>query len=88
MEESYYDAASRINATEIWTFVKVAPVACKGKVVWIIRTAVLPRDDMFDVVGQVCVALVQAAVFATRSSALPHHLPRGRIHSLAGMCLD
>jgi hypothetical protein len=63
-------------------------MAGKGEVVRIIGTAVLPGHDVFDVVGQVGVALVEPAVFATGPSPLSHQLPRGRIHSLCGICLN
>ena len=88
VEQGYNEAASRINATKIWTFVKVAAVTGKREVVRIIGTAVLLGHNMFDVVGQGGVALVQPAVFATGSSTLPYQLARGCIHSLAAMYLD
>jgi len=42
-----------INTGKIWAFDQIAMVAGKGEVSTIIRSAVLLRDNMLDVIGEI-----------------------------------
>jgi hypothetical protein len=55
-------------------------MACQGKVLRIVRSAVLLGYYVFNVVRELAVRLGKEAVLATIPCSLPHELPRGRIH--------
>ena len=64
MKQGSYRTRNRINPCEVRSFVKVAAMAGQGQIASVIETAMLFRNDMFDVVEQFTVRLVQVAVFA------------------------
>lgn len=57
----------------------IAPMS-QSEIARIIRAAVLPGYDVLDVMDQLTVDLMQAAVFAAEFSAMPNQFPRRRIH--------
>ena len=61
---------------------QIAAMACQRQIIRIIGAAMLLRHYMFDVMDQLAVFLVQAAIFAALASPPPDEVARRRIHLL------
>src|SRR5262245_49499317 len=71
-----------VDSSQVWTFMKVAAVACERQIFHVIGSAVLFGDDVLDVMRQFAVLLSQMAVFAAFVSTTMHELACCRIHLL------
>jgi hypothetical protein len=80
MEKRRNLLSQRIDPSQVRTLMQIASVACQREIIRLIGAAVLPRHDVFNMMDQVAVFLVQPAVLATLASPLPNKVPRRRIH--------
>jgi hypothetical protein len=66
-----------ITACEVWAFAKIAVDAGGRKVAWVVRAAMLARDDVLDLQrSKRRVDLVTLAVFETLAGAIDDQFPR------------
>jgi len=79
VEERYDLAGNRIDAGQVGSLTQVAAMAGKRQVVGVVAPAMLPRDDMLDVMGDSAVGLVEAAILTTAGRSLPNMVARGGI---------
>jgi hypothetical protein len=82
MKQAYYVTRSWVNPREIGAFVEVAAMASQRQVGCVVQSAMLLRNDVFDVMEQVTVLLRQPAVFATRAGSFTNESPRFSIHAI------
>jgi hypothetical protein len=80
MKERDDNTARRVNLGEIRPLGGVAAIARKGEIVRVIRPAVLPCHDMFNVMREPALFLLEQAVFATVSGTPADKLSCRGIH--------
>lgn len=85
MKQIGNQAGKWIDPCQVGTFVQIAVNAGQAEIGVVVRSSVLSRADMLDVVGrQRRILLMQAAVFATISRTPAHNDFRTFCHSAAG----
>jgi hypothetical protein len=73
------------NAGEIRSFLVVTEMASKSKVIQVVRTVMLPGDDVFNVKGEVgVIALMDPAILTAISSTLVHECSGLVVHYMFG----
>ena len=82
MEEWLYPTRLRVDSSQVRTFMKVAAMACKRETIGVIRAAMLPRSDVFDVMDRHTIRLVKSAILAVFAGPLTDETSRPGIHSL------
>jgi hypothetical protein len=82
MKEGHDLLGQRIDSSEVWTLMEIAAVASQRQVVWIIGAAVLLGYDVFHMMDEFAVFLVQPAIFATLASPEPNEFPSDCVHLL------
>ncbi|CAN5900513.1 hypothetical protein BH23GEM7_BH23GEM7_30910 [soil metagenome] len=70
-----------IDSRQVGSLVQVTAVAGQSQVIEVVRAAVLPGDDVLDVVGQLAVLLDEPAVFTTIRCPTANPIPRGGVHA-------
>jgi hypothetical protein len=55
-------------------------MACQRQIIRVIGAAMLLRHDVFNMMDQLAILLVQPAIFETFGSPPPDEVPRRRIH--------
>jgi len=74
----------RVDSGQIRALMKVAAVTCESEIIYFIRSAVLLRDDVLDVVPQLTMFLAQLTIFATLVSATSYEVACCCVHLLLG----
>ncbi len=69
-----------IYACEVRALLEIAAVAGQRKIVNVVTPAVLPGDDMLDVVCELAMFLAQLAVFATVAGSPPNEVLHASVH--------
>src|SRR5947209_15524334 len=72
----------RIDSCQVRTLMKITAMACERKIVRIIGSTVLFRDDVLDMMSQFAVLLAQLAIFASLVSAAPYEVACCSVHLL------
>jgi hypothetical protein len=80
VEEGHKLATDRIHARQVRALAKIAAMAGQRKIVNVVAPAMLPGDDVLDVVRQLAVILAQQAILAAVARSLPDKVSRGGIH--------
>jgi hypothetical protein len=80
MEKHYNGASGGIDRGKIRAFERIATITRQCQVGWVVRSTMLPGDDVLDVQASGEVRLGHAAVFAPVLRAAAHQLLRGRVH--------
>ncbi len=78
VEESSQTSAQRVEARDVWPFVKITIVAREGEIVEVVRSAMLFGDDVFDLKRGLIPSLMNPTVFAPTLGASPDSLPNPR----------
>jgi hypothetical protein len=84
-EEEYRLAGGRVEAREVRALGEIAALAGQGELVNVVAAAMLPRDDMLDVVRQVAVLLAEQAILTRVVRPSTDKVPRGGIHLLGAV---
>jgi hypothetical protein len=72
--------AHGVDTTQARTLMEVASIAGPAKVIGGVGPAVLLGCDVFNVVGELAVSLMEQAVFAALARPCADKLPRGGVH--------
>jgi hypothetical protein len=80
MKEGHYLTTQRVYACQVRALAEIAAVTGEGEVVNVIRSTMLLRKDMLDVVSQLGMLLPEQAIFALVVCSTPDKVPRGGIH--------
>jgi len=80
MKQRHHLVCHRVDPGQVGAFVKVAAMAGQREIVGIIETAMLLRNDVFDVMEQFTMPLVKRTIFATLASPFTDESPRSCIH--------
>jgi hypothetical protein len=75
MKQQLHAGCKRVDSAEIRPFAQIAVMACQREISGVVRTAMLPRNDVFDVMRDFAMLLVEQAVFATVSRSLANEAP-------------
>lgn len=73
---------SKTYTCEVRAFVQIAALASQRQITFIIGAAVYSGRDVFDMMPQAAMFLMQTTIFATVASPLPDKGPRRGIHLL------
>ena len=82
MKQSHDLACPRVDPGQVRAFVQIAAVTRQSEIVWVIGAAMLFRHDVLNMVSQIAIFLLQAAIFTAIGSPLPDKLPCGGVHLL------
>ena len=85
MKKGHHLPRPRVDTCQIRAFVQIAAVARQREIISIIRAPVLLSHDVFNMVREAALLLVQTAIFATPASPQPDEVPRRRIHLLLNL---
>jgi broad specificity polyphosphatase/5'/3'-nucleotidase SurE len=80
VKEGHNLAADWIHAGEIRALLEIAAMAGKRKIVHVVTPAVLPGNDMLDVVCELAMLLAQQAVLATVVRSPPNEVLHASVH--------
>jgi hypothetical protein len=80
VKEGLHTARQGINSAQIRALVEVTAVACERKVINIVGTAMLPGNHVLDVMDELAIVLVKAAILASLASPFTDELPGSGIH--------
>ena len=79
--KQWHDFTARwIDSSQIWSLPKIAAVASQRKIPAIVRSPMLPGDDVFNVMDQLAMLLPEQAVFTTVMCAAADQLPQRGVH--------
>jgi hypothetical protein len=81
MKEGHHLTTHRIDTCQIRAFAEIAAVTSEGEVVNIIRSTMLLRYDMLDVVRQLAILLTEQAILTAVVRSTPDKVPRSGIHT-------
>jgi len=82
MKDGRHLPGLRVDSCQVRAFVQIAAVSSQRQIIGIIGAAVLLCRDVFNMMPQATMFLVQTAIFATVAGSLPDEIPRRRIHLL------
>jgi hypothetical protein len=80
MEERHDLSANGVDARQVGTLPEITAMASQCQVLAFVGAAVLLRDNVLDVVGQLAVLLSELAILTTIGCTAPDEVARGDIH--------
>jgi hypothetical protein len=80
VKKSLYLARHWVDPTQVWAFVQVTAMASERKIFDIVAAAVLPGDNVFDLMRHHAMLLAKLAILAPISGPLADKQPGSGIH--------
>ena len=80
MKKDLHSARQRVDPGQIGAFVKITAMTCQRKIIGFIETAMLPGNDVLNVMRKFAAPLVESTILAAFTSPVTDESPGSRIH--------